>query len=222
MKKELFNLYLEKQELFKSVVKRFPFDDLAGPFLMSPDPLYEKQKLPFLVVGQETNGWTNYLDAIEKQMNAYEQFHVGKDNPTSAFWDTIRKLEKILGNSPYSCAWTNLSKFDLYGVRTYGKYEKAISTADVIIAEEIKILNPKVCMFFTGPYFDTRLKAVFSGLEFLPVPGFNPKQFCLLKHPDLPLFTFRSYHPRSLRLKSLEKQFIQYMSSIDFDVKVES
>ena len=222
MKQELFNLYLEKQALFKSVVKRFPFDDLAGPFLMSPDAQYEKQKLPFLVVGQETNGWTNHIDEIDKQMSAYEQFHVGKDNPASAFWDTIRKLEKILGNDPYSCAWTNLSKFDLYGVRTYGKYEKAIAVADVVLAEEIRILNPKVCMFFTGPYFDTRLKGVFSGLEFLEIPGWNPKQFCALKHQDLPLFTFRSYHPRSLRLKSLERDFIKYMSSIDFDAKVES
>ncbi len=219
MKEELFNLYLENQPLFKSVIKRFPFDDLAGPFLMSPDPQYLKQKMPMLVVGQETNGWTNFVDEIDKQMLAYEQFNLSRAGQTSAFWDTVRKIENIVGNESCSSAWTNLSKFDLYGVRTYGKYEKAISVADTVLAEEVRILNPSVCMFFTGPYFDARLKNVFNGLEFLEIPGWNIKQFCILKHPDLPLFTFRSYHPRSLRLKNLEKSFLQYLSQIDFSMK---
>ena len=214
MKEALYNLYREKQPLFRSVVKRFPFDDLAGPFLMSPDSNFRAQALPLLVVGQETSGWTSNVEEIDKQMNVYEEFHAGKSKGYSAFWDNIRKMEALLGNDQFSTAWTNLSKFDLYGIRSYGKYEKAFATADAILAEEVRIVNPGMCMFFTGPYFDTRLKAVFEGLEFIEIPGWNLKQFCVLRHPSLPDLSFRSYHPRSLKLKNLEKNFLSYMSQI--------
>lgn len=214
MKEALFNLYREKQPLFRSVVKRFPFDDLAGPFLMSPDAAFHSQKVPLLVIGQETSGWKSNVEEIDKQMHAYEEFSAGKTNRYSAFWDNIRKMETLLGNDQFSTAWTNLSKFDLYGVRSYGKYEKAFATADAILAEEVRIVNPSMCMFFTGPYFDTRLKAVFEGLEFIEIPGWNLKQFCVLRHPRLPVLSFRSYHPRSLKLKSLEKNFLTYISQI--------
>jgi hypothetical protein len=214
MKEELYNLYLEKQHLFQSVVKRFPYDDLAGPFLMSPDSTFRQQAIPLLVVGQETNGWTSNVDEIEKQMTAYEKFHAGESKGYSAFWDVIRKVEKLLGNDPFSTAWTNLSKFDLYGIRSYGKYEKAFSTADSILAEELRIVSPQMCLFFTGPYFDARLRNVFQGLEFIEIPGWNMKQFCILRHPSLPRLSFRSYHPRSLKLKNLEKEFLSYVSQI--------
>lgn len=214
MKEELYNLYLEKQPLFQSVVSRFPFDELAGPFLMSPDNNFRMQRTPLLVVGQETNGWTSNVEEIEKQMRAYEKFHAGESSRYSAFWDVIRKIEKLLGNDLYSTAWTNLSKFDLYGVRCYGKYEKAFSTADAILAEEVKIVDPAMCMFFTGPHFDNRLRGVFEGLEFIEIPGFTLNQFCALKHPQLPALSFRSYHPRSLKLKNLEKDFLSYISQI--------
>ena len=214
MKQELYNLYREKQGLFQAVVKRFPFDDLAGPFLMSPGPEFRVQPMPLMVIGQETNGWTSNVDEVEKQMTAYENFQAGKTNGYSAFWDVIRKVENLLGNDAFSTAWTNLSKFDLYGIRSYGKYEKAFSMADAILAEEVRIVNPSMCMFFTGPYFDSRLKAVFEGLEFIEIPGWNMKQFCVLKHPSLPALSFRSYHPRSLKLKNLEKNYLSYMSQI--------
>ena len=214
MKDALFNLYREKQPLFRSVVKRFPFDDLAGPFLMSPDPSFHAQKVPLLVIGQETSGWTSNVEEIEKQMTVYEEFQAGKTKGYSPFWDNIRKMESLLGNYAFSTNWTNLSKFDLYGIRSYGKYEKPFATADAILAEEVRIVSPRMCMFFTGPYFDTRLKAVFEGLEFIEIPGWTLKQFCALRHPQLPALSFRSYHPRSLKLKNLEKNFLTYISQI--------
>jgi hypothetical protein len=214
IKEALLNLYLEKQPLFRSVVKSFPFDDLAGPFLMSPDPGFAAQPMPLLVVGQETSGWTSNVDDVGKQMSVYEQFQSGKTKGYSAFWDLIRKLELLFGNQQFSTAWTNLSKFDLYGIRSYGKYEKSFSTADAILADEVRIVNPGMCMFFTGPYFDNRLKAVFDGLEFVEIPGWPIKQFCALRHPLLPAMAFRSYHPRSLKLKNLEKNFLTFMSDL--------
>src|SRR5437868_14120127 len=173
MKEELLELYRRQRENFKSLVTSFPGDDLAGPFLMSPGHQYKKQALPLLIVGQETNGWTHYIDEIEKQMTTYEKFNVGVGQDSTAFWNTIRKVENLLGNDPCSCAWTNISKFDLFGGKAHGKYEKAIAALDKLIIEEIKIVDPKICLFFTGPDFDRRLKKVFDDIEFVEIPGWN-------------------------------------------------
>ena len=40
MKNALLALYTIRQKDFKKVVETFPEDDLAGPFLMSPNPDY--------------------------------------------------------------------------------------------------------------------------------------------------------------------------------------
>ncbi|PZF70739.1 hypothetical protein [Taibaiella soli] len=120
MRNELLSLYKEKQKNFKSIINSFPEDDLAGPFLMSPGEVYRGQPNRLLIVGQETNGWTSYVDDLEKQMGTYEGFNVGIEYYASPFWNITRKVEKALGNEPYSCAWTNLSKFDLDAGRRYG------------------------------------------------------------------------------------------------------
>ena len=212
MKEALLELYRQEQETFAHVVKSFPHDDLAGPFLMSPGQNYFEQKSPLLIVGQETNGWTYHVQEIEKQMSTYENYNVGINNGTTAFWNVIRRIETILGNAPHSCAWTNLSRFDLYGGKPHGKYQKVISQLDNLVLEEIRIVDPKVCFFFTGPDYDRRLLNIFPGIEMIEIPGWNINQLCLLKHPSLPVYTFRSYHPKSLRLRRLESTFIQTVS----------
>src|SRR4051794_1196676 len=98
MKEQLLQLYKEKQESFRNVLSSFPSDDLAGPFLMSPSPFYKEQKSPLLIVGQETNGWTYFVDEIERQMYTYEQYNVGSNLDHLPFWNIIRKVEKALGN----------------------------------------------------------------------------------------------------------------------------
>src|SRR4051812_48381857 len=140
MKEELLQLYRLQQPVFRDIISNFPNDDLAGPFLMSPTLRYKTQNHPLLIVGQETNGWTHYIDELEKQMHTYEKFNVGISQPMNAFWNIIRKVESVLGNEPCSCAWTNMSRFDLYGGKVYGKYEKQIAKLDKLIADEIRIL----------------------------------------------------------------------------------
>lgn len=214
MKEELFRLYQNALPIFREIVSAFPGDELGGPFLMSPKQTYSNQKNPLLVVGQETNGWTYHVDEISKQMDTYEEFNVGEEFNSTTFWNVIRNVEQALGNDPHSCAWTNLSKFDLYGGKSYGKYEKAIAQADKVIVDEIRILDPKVCLFFTGPDFDNRLKRTFPGLKFEAVESWNDKQFCRLVHPALPENTYRCYHPKSLRLRRLENQLLEFLAGL--------
>jgi hypothetical protein len=214
--KQLLELYTSKINEFKAVKLAFPDDDIAGPFLISPNSLYFKQRKKLLIIGQQTKGWTYEIDDITKQMESYTGFNLGINYYSSPFWNITRKLEVALGISPFSCAWTNINKFDFEADRPFEKLEESISKLDYILLEEIKILVPDICMFYTGPDFDARLKQIFPGIKFNAISGWGLRQFCKLEHSLLPLNTYRSYHPKSLRIRYLEEDFINYMSKLSF------
>lgn len=215
MKDQLFAAYTKRHNDFKTVHEAFPDDDLAGPFLMSPNDKYAKQPNPFLVIGQETYGWEYFAEEdITKQMEVYENFNLGENYYASPFWNMTRKVENALGNEAYSCAWTNISKYDVDGGRAYGEFETSISTLDNVLVDEMHILQPKVCIFFTGPSFDKRIQNIFNGVTFESVKDFDVRQLSQLKHPDLPIRTFRTYHPNYLRRKGLENGFIEFVAKL--------
>lgn len=215
MRKRLLDLYNGRKEDFRQIMKIFPEADLSGPFLMSPNLNYNLQKNPLLIVGQETNEWYYDVDNLDQQMSHYENFNVGINYYSSPFWNVTRKIERALNNDAYSCAWANISKFDLDGGRSYGKYEEAISSIDNILISEIEIIKPKFCLFFTGPDFDKRIKNIFNEIQFIEISNWDIRQFCQLKHPNLPEYSFRSYHPKSLRMRRLEKDFIDFFLELN-------
>ena len=77
MKEELLKIYTERQNDFRRIIELLPENDLAGPFLISPNEIYSKQSNPLMIIGQETNGWDYNVDDLEKQMKVYEDFNVG-------------------------------------------------------------------------------------------------------------------------------------------------
>jgi hypothetical protein len=141
MRNDLLKLYTEWQEDFREIVTRFGTAELHGPLLISPSDTYSQQKNRLLIIGQETYGWNIEADDLEKQMKAYEDFNVGAGYYSSPFWNVVRKVEKAISNSPYSCAWTNISKYDLHGGRAYGEYEAGISRLDNLLVREMQYLN---------------------------------------------------------------------------------
>jgi hypothetical protein len=214
MKDKLLKVYQDRQAEFKEILTDNEGENLGGPILMSPNEKYDKQPNPLLIVGQETSGWTCYVDDLRKQMDVYENFNLGENYYSSPFWNVTRKIEKALGNEPYSCAYTNINKFDHDGGRPRGGYEREIASLDDILVTEIKIIQPKVCIFFTGHSFDSRIRNIFPEVEFANIEGWGwkPKQLSHLKHPGLPFLTFRTYHPRYLRQKRLETDFIEFLT----------
>lgn len=214
MKQALLDLYKERHLEFISVRNLFKNEDMAGPFLISPNNSYPNQTHRFLVIGQETNGWHYDINDLEKQMGHYETFNVAEKYHRGAFWNVTRKLEKIFLNEPFSCAWTNISKFDLKGGRLYGEYEKEVAKLDDLLIGEIKILDPEICIFFTGPNFDWRLSTIFNGIEFIEIENWNKRELCQLIHPLLPKKSFRAHHPTSLRRRGIEIEFLDYMKKV--------
>lgn len=211
IKKDLIEIYKKREPEFERIAKQFENEKLHGPFLTSPDEKYSNSKTKLLIIGQETKGWDNISSEIEGLMSVYEEFNLGKKYYSSPFWNVTRKVERILGIEEYSCAWTNLNKYDINSKRPKGKHEKEISKFDDLLISEIKILKPDVCIFFTGPHFDSRLIKIYEGIKFKEEENWKRNQFQLvsLKHENLPELSIRTYHPKYLRMQKHEPQFLE-------------
>ncbi|WP_051054226.1 hypothetical protein [Fibrella aestuarina] len=204
MRTQLLDLYTKQAKAFVAVRQKLGQGNRGGPFLPAPHEAYASQPRPLLIVGQETNGWGEHLDDIAAQMAVYDGFAVGQRYNAKPFWNMTRQVERLLGHAPHSCAWANLSRFDIEGKRAQGEQAAVIATLDHLLLDEVRILTPKVCLFYTGPELDHRLQSVFTGLTYYPVDGYTPRQFARLSHPALPLLSFRTYHPRYLRQSRME------------------
>ncbi len=185
---------------------------MQGPLLMDP-VLYFRQPVKLLIIGQETSGWCCEYRDIPKQLAAYREYDVGrgaKDSYTR-FWDVTRKLEACLGIAPCSCAWSNLNRFDYNGGRAPWDVQQELSKLDFMLKEEIRILQPDVCIFYTSRNYDHRITALFPGVLIEDVEGLPESIFARLTHPALPAATLRTPHPISMQLKGTESAFIDYM-----------
>jgi hypothetical protein len=107
-----------------------------------------------------------------------------------------------------------MNKFDVNQKRPSGEYETSIATLDGLLVTEIEILKPKVCIFFTGPHFDWRIRKIFPDVEFTAIEGYSINQFSRLKHQELPVLSFRTYHPGYLRRSRLEEKVVEFIKGL--------
>ena len=206
-------LYQTNLEKFALFVESFQNEDLEGPLLMEPSA-YFQQANKLLVVGQETNGWhCEYCD-IDAQLEVYRKFNMGERYWASPFWNITRKVEAAIGIESYSCAWTNLNRFDHGGRAPEGKILEEVSKFDFLVREEIQILKPDICLFYTNHKYDYRIKVLYPGIQFQRVEGLRDGHFARLTHPDLPSLTIRTPHPRTIRTQKWEGAFITFMTSL--------
>jgi hypothetical protein len=137
--------------------------NISSPLLV--DPECKNMSTDIMFVGQETNGfygtWENFIErGVVAQMDIYKQF-MEDEYPTmnNLFFQYIHKLMKNSQNLP---VWNNLYKFDLgdnADKKNISKAEadelKIIQSFHIgLLAEEIKIIQPKIIIFFTGHVYD--------------------------------------------------------------------
>ncbi len=206
---ELLELYRKNESEFNAIYSELPDTQLLGPHLIALNGKYSVQKRRLLIIGQDIGTWSESSNDINLQMHAAKNFDVGRPNEKAPFWTLTRQLEKALDNEDHSCAWTNLSKYSDKGRRPTGLVEAYVATLDRILIEEIRILKPEICIFFTGPNFDVRLLHMFSGVSLKAVAPFTKHELAQLQHPILPAFSFRTYHPKFLRFKGKENDVVK-------------
>jgi len=168
---------------------------------------YWRASVRLFVVGQQTNGWDDKIPwdpdpsrAVPPLLQMYADFELGRSYWWTAFWAGSHCLCRQL--SPDGPAngfvWSNLVKVDKGGRRPGRDIEDVVCSEFGVLPEEIRLARPDVVVFFTGPYYDDRLRATFSGCEFVEVSGWPDRRLATLKHRGLPARSYRTYHPGAM------------------------
>jgi hypothetical protein len=66
-----------------------------------------------------------------------------------------------------------------------------------LLVTELNIAKPDICLFVTGPNYDFILERYYPKIKFKEL-GLPVRQFAKLIHPQLPLRSYRMYHPNYL------------------------
>lgn len=216
MNNRLNQLYIKNNDIINEYRKKHSDKNLHGPLLLNISN-YSSQKIKLMVVGQETFGWNKSLSIVE-QRTTYQEFNFGSSYYSSPFWNVIRKLERSLNIEPYAISWSNLNRFDVdCGSPDRTEIAQDIASLDYLVKEEISILKPDVCIFFTNHKYDKRLRDLYQDLVFDNVHRLPKKHFSKLNHPDLPKYTLRAPHPRTIRTQRWEDDFITVVSQFKND-----
>jgi hypothetical protein len=200
----------EKIDHFRSILKD---DNFSGPLLLELKS-YHLQKVKLLIIGQQTKYWATNSSDLNDLLDIYSGFNLGKHYTNSPFWNITRKIEAIIGIDKYSCAWTNLNRFDYKGEEPKGDILEKIKEFDYLVKEEIRILKPDICLFYTHNKYDYRLTNLYNNLQFEKIYNLPSNQFSKLSHSDLPEHTYRTPHPNSIRLRKWESDFLKVMKEI--------
>jgi len=186
---------------------------MGGPFLMDLK-LYNNQNRKLFIIGQESKGWNCNYKNIDSLLQTYIDFNMGEHYNRSPFWNITRKIEALMKIAPYSCAWSNINRYDHNGGAPEGGILEEIMKLDYLVKEELSVIQPDVCFFFTNRKYDYRLEELYSGLEMYPIEGLPKNHFCRLKHQNLPTLTFRTPHPRFIRMQKWEEPFLAIMNDL--------
>lgn len=208
----LRDIYEAHQAQLAAFAASFPDEGLQGPLLLDPIA-YHGQSTKLLVVGQETGGWLDDYQNIDAQFTVYRNFKLG-EKWNSPFWSVTRKLESALGIEKCACAWTNLNRFDHDGEPPTGAVLAAMPALDFLVREEIEVLKPDVCVFYTNRKYDHRLAALYPGMQLQEVEGLPGRHFARLIHSALPALTLRTPHPRTMRMKGWEEPFLDVVRNL--------
>lgn len=227
---KLLELYKQKwcivQKVHEAYNKNKVFDphtnkELSLVFHSSCVPHnYECKKMihKILIVGQETNGWEFKENAKESILFTlgflYSPQHNGKLSFTFPF-DFCKSINYYNYDENYRktyFAWVSLRKFAYNEKHAYPlnrEIQNIINNEYNILEEEIKIINPDIVLFLTGPNYDYYIKAQLNGVEFKTIENYGIRQFARVEHKSLPKNSFRIYHPVYLRRRGLENNYLE-------------
>ena len=175
----------------------------SGPQLLCVPDAYMECRVKLMIVGQEPYGWYEGKFAapydVSELMKAYAEFGLGVQWRGTPFWQAAHQVYRGLNpdGPPDAFLWSNLVKLDVGGRRP-GEDLTSNVLGLRLLQHELTITQPDVVVFFTGPTYDRFLSKSFPNTTRSEiVPGLNHV------HDDsgvLPPRTFRTYHPRYLRM----------------------
>ena len=182
---------------------------------------YKEMNKKILIIGQEVDGWRKIkdnpkdamLDTLDISIKPpkHKPKHPRPFNAFSRkFCETVNKECK--SKFPISWASANIRKFSYKKTPKFKLHEKVhnlIYDKFNCLEEEIKIINPEIVLFLTGPNYDDYIKVQLNGVKFhkLENSDYEKRQFARVEHEVLPKKSFRIYHPNAFRQGSVIKMF---------------
>lgn len=180
--------------------------ETLGGWCWSGDELcqykYPNREWPFV----ELNTFDDFLGAdstVDALVYGYKLFEFAKYQPLnyrSPFWTAFRQVQNIPNSG---VTWSNLVRADYEGGSVRLAPEETrnsfLIAQAVLLREELKILAPHACIFFTGPTYDPILEGIFPDVNFQQIGNEPVRKLAQLAHPLLPLNSYRTYHPGYLR-----------------------
>ena len=202
----LADCYIRKWDILREALVNYP--GLSTPYLAYVHPHYEEARIRLVVIGKETNGWGNPADivpltaenAVRRQMEEYANFSLGEHYPKKqAFWTPVYELYRRLnpGGGRYGFMALNVALMD-YKCRTPSNDVRKIIISTGLLQEQIRILDPHIVVFYSGPTYDPWLKLMFPDIA----PPAD-RWLSRLSSSALPIHTYRTYHPQYLNRRSM-------------------
>ncbi len=165
----------------------------------------------------DISSWEDFVSqdaSVDSLCWAYEQFAFGIRQPQthrSPFWSAFREI----GAWPDTgLMWSNLVRSDYENgsilaaplqVQNFLRAEEG----DLLL-KEIAVLKPDVCIFFTGPNYDHFIDGKWPGCTKSAISDHSEYQLARLSHQNLPIHSYRLYHPAYLR-RSRQWHFIDLL-----------
>jgi hypothetical protein len=184
---------------------------LRGPDFVWVAPAYMTAKPRVLFIGQQPDGcdfsYAEFLSAwtVAAAVEGYRQFNFGEYYNASPWWTFYNQLRFALFGPKCDrgvVGWINLLKFvtvDRESVLGMPFEGTALGLQGDLFLQELVILEPDACIFATGPDYDRIIDRYYPGVAFEEC-GLDLRTMARLKHNSLPARSFRTYHPKALRL----------------------
>lgn len=231
MNKQLLNLYSSKWDKLCSAMQPILEDDTLEtkptcPLLLSigNEEEFKNADIRLIVFGQETNNWyEEFHNEIIHIIGKYDEFYNsgGCWSYGGQFWNGVARfiamLQEKYPNKKISLIWNNIVKIGKFNDKGFPPdyvYEVEREHFSVI-KNELKILQPTVVLFLTGPNYDSVIVDNFGDLAFTKLPtGFSERQIARLSLTGIP-FAFRTYHPNYLWRNDINSYFESIIDKIN-------
>jgi len=150
-------------------------------------------------------------DSVDILCRGYQAFDMARLHRyrNSPLWQAFREVQCW---PKAGVLWGNLSRSD-YCVESEKSrsilrapkeaIDYVIAQQKILFEEELRILDPHICILFTGPDYDRLLSSILPNCEYVPYEEYPLKHLAKLVHPALPAKSYRTYHPAYLRRKKL-------------------
>lgn len=232
MNDRLYELYQKKWEALSQKLNEIIFDNNlsqkpTNPLIVSLDEmLYVESDIKVLIFGQETNDWEkNFNGNLEHSLDTYDSFYNSGEcySYGGHFWNGYKNFLQSLSHrftkERIAAVWNNVIKIGASG-RDLNRPLPHIYDIELqyfnIIEDEIRILNPDIILFLSGPNYDNEIRNALPGIKFNKlVDEFSEREISKLTFRTYKNM-YRTYHPNYLYRHGIS----QYFNAIIADIKL--